>query len=252
MSFAPLGRAADGGTVVIGGRYGPAERTPSRMLESVALPPTQPLTRAELVAGTLRRQIISGELPAGSRLRQVDIAEQLSVSTTPVREAFTSLAREGLVRKDAHRGVIVFMPTMEEIRENYEIRLALEPMATELAAAHLNPSTLARLDQLLDHMREPLEGPQATNLNREFHRTIYEASHRRLLVQMIERLRDSSEAYVQLLAVEHPPGYYDEVRSEHAAIVAALRARAPRRAHKAMAAHLGHNLAQIGLLLPAN
>src|ERR1700758_5490422 len=91
-----------------------------------------PRTRAEAVAERLRQMIISGELAPGTRLRQAEIAELFNVSTTPVREAFTSLAREGFVRQDAHRGVEVFHPTEADIRENYEIRLALEPLATEL------------------------------------------------------------------------------------------------------------------------
>src|SRR5262249_47844344 len=105
----------------------------------------EPRTRAAAVAETLRRRIINGDLPPGTRLRQTEVAEQFSVSTTPVREAFTSLAREGFVRQDAHRGVEVFKPTEADIQENYEIRLALEPLAAEIAATSISEDDLALL-----------------------------------------------------------------------------------------------------------
>ena len=97
--------------------------------------------------------IRTGELPAGTHLRQNEIASRFGVSSTPVREAFTSLAREGLVRQDAHRGVVVFVPSREDLEQNYEIRIALEPLATELAAKNVTNDDLARLDALLAEMR---------------------------------------------------------------------------------------------------
>src|SRR3954449_378144 len=91
-------------------------------------------TRAAAVAEELRRLILSGELKAGTRLRQVELAQRFNVSTTPVREAFTVLARQGLVRHDVQRGVVVFSPSEKDVRENYELGIALEPLATEIAA----------------------------------------------------------------------------------------------------------------------
>ena len=209
----------------------------------------EPRTRAEYVADELRRQIVSGELAPGARLRQIEIADRFRVSTTPVREAFTSLAREGLVRHDAHRGVVVFRPSLSDVRENYEIRMALEPLATELAAKQLTSDQLAHLDALLDEMSKPLSDARLAALNRDFHRTIYEGAERPTLLQLIERLRDAFDAYIPMLATTPDPGYFDAVRREHAEVVDALRAPAPKRAHKAMTAHLRHNFEQISKLL---
>jgi len=127
------------------------------------------------VAAELRRLIRSGELPAGTRLRQVDIAERFGVSTTPVREAFTSLAQEGLVIQDAHRGVVVFVPSRENLQENYEMRLVLEPLATELAAKAITPEELAELDALCDEIRKAIRKDlrNGKEVNPRFHRTIY-------------------------------------------------------------------------------
>ena len=104
-----------------------------------------PPTRAGAVAEKLRRLIQSGEIAPGSRLRQNELAERFGVSTTPVREAFAELAREGIVRLDAHRGATVFRPSLDELIEIYEIRGALEPLATELAAARATDDELAEL-----------------------------------------------------------------------------------------------------------
>jgi DNA-binding GntR family transcriptional regulator len=65
------------------------------------------------------------ELEPGQRLRQAEVAARFGVSTTPVREAFTALAQEGFVRQDAHRGVVVFEPSLEELTETFEIREVL-------------------------------------------------------------------------------------------------------------------------------
>jgi DNA-binding GntR family transcriptional regulator len=209
----------------------------------------EPRTRAEFVADELRRMIVRGELHAGERLRQVEIAKRFSVSTTPVREAFTSLAREGLLRQDAHRGFVVFLPTRDDLRENYEIRQALEPLATALAAESATDAELDAIAELHQKMLGPVVGREGIDLNREFHIAIYTAARRPLLLQHIDRLRDSAAAYVQLLVAKHPPAYDDEVRHEHGDIVAALRSRAPDRAREAMAAHLQHSYEAISALL---
>src|SRR5215218_5709527 len=102
-------------------------------------------TRAGLVAQRLRDMIESGELAPGAVLRQTEIAERFGVSTTPVREAFATLMREGVVRQDAHRSVMVFQPAADELAQIYEIRGALEPLATELAAKNITDDQVAEL-----------------------------------------------------------------------------------------------------------
>src|SRR5271163_4529311 len=102
-------------------------------------------TRAQAVAAGLRQAILVGEIRGGQHLRQVQVAHQFGVSTTPVREAFTILRREGLVEVDDHRGALVVTPSVERLREIYEIRIALEPMAAAAAAANLNQATLDAL-----------------------------------------------------------------------------------------------------------
>jgi DNA-binding GntR family transcriptional regulator len=207
-----------------------------------------PLTRAGAVARRLRAMITSGELPLGSRLRQNEIAERLGVSSTPVREAFLLLAREGLVNQDTHRGAVVFSPTVADVQENYEMRIALECLAAELAAKQLEPRQLDELDALLARMDEALRTDVDLHtkvLNRQFHTTIYRAAGRPRLLEWIETLRDTATIYQALLIQPTVSDeYLDAVRAEHAEILAALRARAPKRAARAVRVHLESNRAQ--------
>ena len=219
--------------------------------DRVEAPLAEPRTRAAAVGERLRSMILSGELAPGTRLRQVEIAQRFNVSTTPVREAFTSLAREGLVRQDAHRGVEVFRPSVPDIRENYEIRLALEPLAAELAAARIDDATLDELDRILDEMEKPIQFRLGTELNREFHFAIYQSANRPLLLEMIERLRHAADAYVLLLGAHATPSYPDAVRREHREIAAALRRRSPAQTRKAMTTHLRHSLDEIRKVVAA-
>ena len=200
------------------------------------------LTRSSAVADEIRRLILSGELPPGTRLRQVELAARFGVSTTPVREAFRALVKEGLVHHDAQRGVVVFTPTVDDVQENYEIRLALEPLATERAARRISNAELDRLEDIIKRMRKTRRLMAYQALNRELHYTIYAAAGRRRMLEIIESLRDAFDAYVELDAtVDADPVYDLGMQEQHEAIYEALRARAPARARKLMHTHLEAN-----------
>jgi len=190
-----------------------------------------PGTLALVVARELRRMIQTGELAAGARLPQGELAARFGVSTTPVREALTALAREGLIRQDAHRGAIVFPPTREDIRENFEIRLALEPLASGLAAQRCGDDDLGVLEDLAVRLRGIVEDPRTAaepgryeQLDRAFHGRIFAAAGRPRLAEMIESLRDASAAYAHLHAL---PGEGSALlrglAAQHEQLVVALR-----------------------------
>src|ERR1700680_4369549 len=116
--------------------------------------PTRTGTGAERVAVALRTEITSAALPPGARVRQRDVAERFGVSTTPVREALAPLEREGLIRVEPHRGATVFSPSEAELRDHYEIRIALEVLAVRRAATLFTSADAARFQTLLDEMRQ--------------------------------------------------------------------------------------------------
>ena len=205
-------------------------------------------TRAGAVAERLRELIRSGELPPGTHLRQDEFAERFGVSTTPVREAFVALEREGLVRRHAHRGVVVFMPSIDELRELYEIRAVVEPLATEIAAKQLSGDELAALGRIVDQMRDARPA-RYLELNGEFHGRIYAAASRPRLREMIDGLREPSANYISMNADLYDRSYRAEVQAEHEAILDALTARAPKRAARAMREHIEHSARHITSLI---
>jgi DNA-binding GntR family transcriptional regulator len=180
-----------------------------------------PSTRSEAVASELRRLIHSGELGPGARLRQADIAERFMVSTTPVREAFASLAREGLLRQDAHRGTVVSSPSVAELREMYEIRGVLEALAARRATSNLTEDELGSLEEIVSGMRDAAP-EDYIDLNRAFHRRIYAAAGRPRLLEIIEQLRELSGNHLAATMQRLGPAYRARVQAEHEAIISAL------------------------------
>lgn len=215
-----------------------------------------PGTRAAAVEAELRRLILSGDLPVGTKLRQVEIAQRFGVSTTPVREAFTTLSREGLVQQDAHRGAQVVLPAQDDLSENYEIRELLEPLATEHAVANITDADLTALRAQHKRMQDGRKiadraeaEAERKDANREFHRIIYDAAQRPRLAALIEQLRNSADVFLSIAASRPPVTYHQQANREHAAIIAALKARDKRKAGEAMREHLEHNFVAISKAL---
>src|SRR5947209_2086326 len=179
------------------------------------------ITIAEQVAAALRHEIASGQLTAGARLRQLEIAQRFGVSTTPVREAFGLLQSDGLVRMDAHRGVTVFLPTVEDLVEHYEIRIALEMLAVEKAAEHFQPQDAPPLVALLDEMYATSEAARYVELNQQFHLRLYSLAGRSQLLAMVEELRNASNTYLHFYATADLPGDARRLDTEHREILAA-------------------------------
>jgi DNA-binding GntR family transcriptional regulator len=198
-----------------------------------------PTTITTAVADRLREEIRSGKLSPGTRLRQAHIAEEFGVSTTPVREAFAALEREGLLLSNAHRGVVVFEASTVELREIYEIRIPLEALATELGAGNLSENDIKRMRKILKGMiaaNRKKDWAAAGEFNNEFHLEIYRRAGRTRLLKLITDLRDASRVYVDLFP--KLPGRMKEVEREHKEILDACAAGQAKKAAKAMVAHL--------------
>ena len=105
-----------------------------------------------VVQHELERQIVSGELAAGAKLNESDIAAALGVSRGPVREAFRALEQSGLVRTEKNRGVFVRQLSLQEADEIYEVRAALDGLIGRLAAQRIHPGELQRLREIVKHM----------------------------------------------------------------------------------------------------
>ena len=155
-------------------------------------------TMTEQVMARLRDMILSGELAPGSRLDQNDLARRFGVSLVPLREALARLQSSGLVRIVPHRGVFVESLSVEELLDIYQVREALEDLASRLAAPRLSAADLATLDRLKIEMEQTakIDDFEAfLDLHRDFHFTIYRAAGRRHLLQLIAQLWDLSARY---------------------------------------------------------
>jgi DNA-binding GntR family transcriptional regulator len=203
------------------------------------------------VAASLREDIVSGQLESGTRLRQVELARRFGVSTTPVREALAALQSEGLVRVHPQRGAVVFVPTVDGLREHYEIRAALEALAAARAAERFDPARGEALAAMLDEMAAGPGVERYLELNLRFHSALYELAGRPRLVEMIETLRDASSAYLHIYATRDDfPS--DRLDAEHREILAACRAGKPARAADAVRHHLRQTVDHVARRLGAD
>ncbi|MGN4076383.1 GntR family transcriptional regulator, partial [Burkholderia gladioli] len=114
-----------------------------------------------LVVPALREAIVEGVLAPGSRLSEVQVAKQLDVSRTPMREAFAQLEREGLVTIVPRVGAYVRNVTPRDVEEIYTVRAALECLAVQLAAERITALGGAQLDEVIAAMRASVEADDA-------------------------------------------------------------------------------------------
>ena len=137
----------------------------------------------------IRDRITSGSLPRGARVHQEDLAAELGVSRTPVREALRRLAAEGLVEMRTNRGARVADIDQGGMRGAYEARLVVEPGAARLAARRRLPESLARMRAAVAAQRRSLRSVERSfEASREFHLALVAASGNDYLLQLVERL----------------------------------------------------------------
>lgn len=180
-------------------------------------------TAHEYVRETLRVAILRGSVTGGTRLVQADLARELSVSTTPVREALRDLATEGLIDLDAHRGAVVKKLDYEELVEIQSLMRLLEPEAMRLAAHAGDGACLDRADMLAGQMEEETDIGRWVELNRQFHDAAAGCVRSRRLLGILEGLRAAAAPYVGLALQQHD--YRLDIANEHhRAFIEAIRA----------------------------
>jgi DNA-binding GntR family transcriptional regulator len=177
----------------------------------------------EAVADALRQAILDGVLPPGAWLREAEVARELKVSRTPVRDAFRILAAEGLVNINANQGAVVSPMTSEDVIELYVMRGVLEGLASRLAARRSAQRCLEEFSVLVPEMKrvgEAGEIRQLSRLNFKFHEIVREAAGNRYL--------DRSLAQIQNAARRFPdptlglPGRVKESIDEHVGLAGAI------------------------------
>jgi len=152
----------------------------------------------EIVFNTLREAIIVGELKPGERLMEVQLAEKMGVSRTPVREAIRKLELEGLVTMTPRKGVHVAALSPKDIIDVLEVRASIEGLAASLAASRISEDELKELkhinNQFLNYVeKDNLQGSVKKDV--EFHDVIYKASRNDKLIQISSNLREQVQRF---------------------------------------------------------
>ena len=158
-------------------------------------------TLADAATAELRERILSGELESGAPLRLEELARSLGTSISPVREAVRKLESLGLAVHVAHRGSRVKELDVDDLRDTYEARLALEPVAVARAAGHIRPVDVERAQAALENytlFHERGDRPAARAAHDAFHFTLYSASGSEWLVRLIRPAWENSERYREL------------------------------------------------------
>lgn len=157
-------------------------------------------TLRDRIAESIRTSIIDGRIKPGERLTEPEVARQLGVSRTPLREAFFLLTSEGFVEAEPRRGVVVSDLSEKDAEETYILKGTLEGLGARLAAAHVTSDLIGKLKSLNERIADTMEhaSPDLGSIlayNNEFHQILTDASGNRKLARMVSMLRRQTLRY---------------------------------------------------------
>ncbi len=206
--------------------------------------PLRVVSVPERVYDVLRERILSGEAQGGSRLHQENISDELGVSRTPVREALTRLAAEGLVELLPNRGARVVAVTLGDMRVAYEARLGLEPFAARLAAERRPAAAIKTMRAAIAEQRRVRSARKTYAAIRDFHLALLEAAANAHLLRFGESLwsgRIGLHVYLRQLS----PELVAKDADEHEAILQAIEAGDADSAERLTRMHIESALAEL-------
>ena len=195
------------------------------------------------IAAILRKAIYSGEYKSGDELSLTDVAAQLGVSRTPVREAFQVLEGEGLITLRMNKGAIVNTIDRKFVRDIFEMRILLEGEAARRAAENgmdekLLESLLCRLAALKERI-DAADPAEYTALNQAVHQAVWQAAdNHQLAGYLLQMWNGPSVGRGQDAAAHH----YRNSTDEHISILESIRDRKPEEAKNAMRRHIGRSM----------
>ena len=212
-------------------------------------------TRADDLRRILEQQILSGELPPGTRLDEQALARHHDVSRTPVREALRQLGSSGLVEMRSRQTPIVSVLTIPRLIQMFEVMAELEGLCARLATRRMTMPQRREMQEIHSRLIDSLEKNEPDKfyeINREFHELIYEASESDFLVEQTWLLRNRVAPYRR--QVTYRPGRMVATIDEHQRIIDAILAGDGEMARKYMCDHvnlLGDDLADFIALIPS-
>lgn len=193
----------------------------------------------DVIFNTIREAIIAGELKPGERLMEVQLADKMGVSRTPVREAIRKLELEGLVEMIPRKGAHVAEVSVKDIMDVLEIRASMDGLATALAAKRITPEEIKELKHVYSQFVTNVEKENVNGTikkDAEFHDVIYRASRNDKLLQISNNLKEQ----VQRFRVIYLKGFGStgDIIKEHEQIIEAITTKNPEMAQKIAYEHI--------------
>ena len=199
---------------------------------------SQPIPKWFTAYRFIRGEIQRSRWGAGELISANVIAQELSMSRSPVQQALRMLASDGLVEIVPQVGFVIRKPSPSELAESFRVRIALDRLAAELAAERADADTCADLRDIIKHSRAAADsgdGATYARLNSAFHDLLYEAARCSPLRTVAHRLREHFEPLDDGGAFFEPR--MERSLADHTAIVAAIEDHDPRKAGKLMTEH---------------
>lgn len=201
----------------------------------------------DVVFNTLRQAILRGEFKPGERLMEIQLANKLGVSRTPIREAIRKLELEGLVLMIPRKGAEVADITEKSLRDVLEIRKALEELAVQLACDKITEEELTELEEAGEEFKKILKNSkditEVAEADVKFHDVIYMATDNQKLVHLLNKLREQMYRYrVEYLKNTE---VHAQLIKEHEEIVEHIKAREKKEATAVVCRHIDNQVSAV-------
>lgn len=197
----------------------------------------------DVVFNTLRQAILRGELKPGERLMEIQLANKLGVSRTPIREAIRKLELEGLVLMIPRRGAEVAEITEKSLRDVLEVRKALEELSVQLACERITEEQIQELKNAAKEFEVLLKSGDVTEYAEadvKFHDIIYHATDNQRLIQLLYNLREQMYRYrVEYLKKSE---VHEQLLAEHNYIIEMIEKGDSKRAVEAVCQHIDNQV----------
>ena len=197
----------------------------------------------DVVFNTLRQAILRGELKPGERLMEIQLANKLGVSRTPIREAIRKLELEGLVLMIPRKGAEVAEITEKSLRDVLEVRRALEELSVQLACEKITKEEIRELDRVAKEFQQVVKSSDITEIAEvdvRFHDIIYTATDNQKLIQLLNNLREQMYRYrVEYLKRD---GVFPQLIAEHEAIIRHIENNEKEKATEVMCRHIDNQV----------
>lgn len=200
------------------------------------LHPAKNMDLRQIVYEKIKQAIVSGIIKPGEKLSEVELAEKMAVSRTPVREAIRQLAKTSLVTLAPRKGAYVSLPSVSDAGALYELREELEKFAAALVSANPPEAELREFREIFARMDNSTDPREYLKEDSRFHALIYEASGNRFLMNSLRELVDVINLYRPYSLGD--PDYIKRLAQGHVEIIEALLARDEKRVREAMGAHI--------------